>query len=99
MAGTIKVTTGKLSAAAQQMRSINQQLSLDLDTIKNQITSLNGSWESDSSRSVRAKILEKETLFARYKQTIDEYANKLDEIAANYVQTESALTGNADRLK
>jgi WXG100 family type VII secretion target len=95
----IQISFAEVSATAGTIRSLNNSLSSELDTIRKEINDLSATWISDSSETIRGKINGMVPKFENYKQIVDSYAKFLDNVVTNYNQTEASINNNASAFR
>ena len=99
MAEGINITLAEVTATASSIRSTNTNLSNTLSQIKTQVANLSGSWQSDASETIRAKMNAMESKFENYREVVESYAKFLDNTVANYEATESSINSAASSFK
>lgn len=92
----IKISTSQVAATASQIRTLNTSLESRLSDIKAQMNGLTSTWQSDGCTAIQSKFNALEPKFAEYKQIVESYAKFLDNTAASYDATETAVESNAN---
>lgn len=97
MAGEINVSTQKLETGAKDIRTKNEKMRGQLDTIREKMHTLNGSWESEAATATMKKFdAMAEKYFESYSNVLNQYAEALETAASNYETKENTLTSNAN---
>lgn len=99
MADSIKISTQVLNDTAKKVRDINNQLDSKLADINKEMNNLESSWKSDAATDIRAAMNALKPRFAEMKEVVNSYAKFLDDTAASYESTESAIQTNAGAFK
>ncbi len=97
--GTINVKLSDLTATAQKVDTINNDLYQFLKNFQQKIDMLDdASWQSEGSQKIVAAINELAPSFDKYKQIIESYATFLRKTAEEYRANEDAIMTNADNI-
>ena len=89
---------GGVEDSATLIKKENEELRNYLQNIENHITSLEGSWESDSAAAIRTKIRGMKPKFEQYYKVVDNYVKLLHNAVADYRATERTNKSNADQF-
>ncbi|ADU31793.1 pore-forming ESAT-6 family protein [Evansella cellulosilytica] len=95
----IKITLGEVTKTANQIRTLNQSLSSNLEEIKKEMNTLSQTWQSDASNTIRTNFNALSPRFEEYRQVVDSYAKFLDNTVTNYNSAETAINNNANAFK
>lgn len=95
----IKISLNEVSATANTIRTLNQQLTAKLEEIKAQMNGLATTWQSDASETIRARFNALQPRFEEYREVVDSYARFLDETVQAYDVAETAINNNASMFK
>ena len=88
----------EVEASANLIKKENDDLRAYLQNIENHITSLEGSWESDSAVAIRGKIKGMKPRFEEYYKVVDNYVKLLHNTVADDKATERTNTSNAEQF-
>lgn len=99
MAEGINISLQEVSAIAGKIRSLNQELSLNLTDIKTSMNNLETSWQSEASKTIIANFNALAPKFENYEQIVESYAKFLDTTVTAFTETETAITNNANAFK
>lgn len=95
----IKITLNEVSSTANQIRSLNQNLTSVLAEVKQEMNALSAVWQSDASETIRAKFNNLQPTFDNFREVVDNYAKFLDQTVTTYNDTESQINNNASAFK
>lgn len=90
MAGMFTVTPSALRDKAADLRNQNKTLRSQVDQLRTQEGSLRGMWEGEAHDTFAREFTKDMTKLDEFASAIDMFANKLDEIAAEYERAENA---------
>lgn len=95
----IRISLNEVSTTADTIRSINESLYDDLMQIRQQVTSLDSYWQSDTSDTVRSRFQQFSTRFDTQKEVINAYVKFLEFTVSSYDSLESTLNANASSFE
>ena len=95
----INISMNEVSDTAGKIRSLNQMMYEELNEMKREINSLNGSWISDASEEIRNRFNQFSLRFDNQKEVIDSYAKFLDMTVSSYETLEAAVQNNASTMQ
>ena len=95
----LKISLGEVMECASRIRSCNQQMYDELNSMKKEMNSTNTAWISDGGEAIRAKFNLFASRFETEKETIDSYAAFLDRTAESYDTLETTITSNAQSMQ
>lgn len=95
----IKVDWNELSHKGELMVTESGNMETILGNIKTEITNLDQTWQSNSAEQMIGYINGvMTTTFEKYKKVVEEYGKYLKEASKRYSETESNLTGEANKM-
>ena len=95
----LKVTPSQLKSKAGEFKSKANKVRSTTDKMLNEIKSINGStWAGDASKAYKSQFAKLENDMNDMYKMITEYANDLEDIAAQYESTEKANEALAQAL-
>ena len=95
----INISMNGVSDTAGKIRSLNQMMYEELNEMKREMNSLNGSWISDASEEIRNRFNQFSLRFDNQKEVIDSYAKFLDMTVSSYETLEAAVQNNASTMQ
>ena len=95
----ISISLEQVLETARNIKSLNTQIVTRLNEIKREMNSLESSWQSESSTTIRANFNKLEAKFENYKNIIDSYGTFLESTVDSYTQTESSINNNASAFQ
>ncbi len=95
----LKISLGEVMECASRIRSCNQQMYDELNSMKKEMNNTNIAWISDGGEAIRAKFNLFASRFETEKETIDSYAAFLDRTAESYDTLETTITSNAQSMQ
>ncbi|MGN0610508.1 MAG: pore-forming ESAT-6 family protein [Ruminiclostridium sp.] len=99
MADSIQISTQVLVDTATKIRNINNTLDQKLAEINKNMNDLEATWKSDAGSEIRAAMNALKPRFEEYKTVVESYAKFLNNTAASYENTETAIQNNASAFK
>lgn len=95
----IEVDWNELSHKGELMVTESGNMETILGNIKNEITNLNDTWQSNSAEQMIGYINGvMTTTFEKYKKVVEEYGKYLKEASERYSETEGSLTEKANTM-
>lgn len=91
----IKITLSEVSQTASQIRTQNANLDEILSYVSKIMNELNSVWESDGAETLLQRFMHFSSRFTDESQTIESYANYLDQTVSMYDSLETTITSNA----
>lgn len=98
MAENINVSSEVLNETASKIRTCNSEMDEQLNDILNQVNSLEKSWSSTASSTIRDAMNAMKPKFEQYKEVVESYAKFLVDTAQLYEETESTINTNASQF-
>ena len=95
----ISISLEQVLETARNIKSLNTQIVTRLNEIKREMNSLESSWQSESSTTIRANFNKLEAKFENYKNIIDSYGTFLENTVEAYSRTESSINNNASAFE
>ena len=95
----ISISLEQVLETARNIKSLNTQIVTRLNEIKREMNSLESSWQSESSTTIRANFNKLEAKFENYKDIIDSYGTFLENTVEDYSTTESSINNNASAFE
>lgn len=95
----INISMNEVSETAGKIRNLNQMMYEELNEMKREMNSLNGSWISDASEEIRNRFNQFSLRFDNQKEVIDSYAKYLDMTVSSYETLEAAVQNNASTMQ
>ncbi|MBR3310469.1 MAG: WXG100 family type VII secretion target [Solobacterium sp.] len=95
----INISMNEVSDTAGKIRNLNQMMYEELNEMKREMNSLNGSWISDASEEIRNRFNQFSLRFDNQKEVIDSYAKYLDMTVSSYETLEAAVQNNASTMQ
>jgi len=99
MADSIQISTQVLVDTATKIRNINNTLDQKLAEINKNMNDLEATWKSDAGSEIRAAMNALKPRFEECKTVVESYAKFLNNTAASYENTETAIQNNASAFK
>ena len=93
----ISISLEQVLETARNIKSLNTQIVTRLNEIKREMNSLESSWQSESSTTIRANFNKLEAKFENYKNIID--GTFLENTVEAYSTTESSINNNASAFE
>ena len=98
MADTINISLPEVTATANSIRDINKNLSTTLEEIKGLMDSLESTWQSEGSDTIRNAFNALQPRIDEYHDVVDSYADFLDKTVEKYTTTETTVTSGASEF-
>jgi len=95
----IKISLNEVQSTANQIRSLNQNLSARLDEIRNEMNALQNTWNSDASNTIRSNFNALQPKFENFREVVNSYSTFLDQTVNAYNAAEDAINNNASAFK
>ena len=95
MSNTIQVTTATLKNKANELKSLNSKFKSQVENLKSAESSLNGMWEGEAKTAFHKAF----TQMHNFYNAIEQYVQKLDQIATAYEQAEKKNIATATTRK
>ncbi len=95
----IRITLPEVSAATNNIRSINASMDDILNDISKMMNDLTGVWKGTAGEAIVERFKRFSTRFIDESQTIEEYAKYLDYTVSSYDSLESTLSSNASNFE
>ena len=95
----IQVQTQVLLDTAEKMKSINSNMTEELDEITREINNLEADWKGDASSEIRSAINALKPKMEQYRDVVNDYAQYLINTANNWGDSESAIQSKAETFK
>ncbi len=96
----INISINEVKSIAGEIRRLNDNLSNQLREIMNDMNSLEASWQSQASLTVREGVKAMEPKLANYTQIVESYAAFLDRtVADQYSSLEQRINNEAQQFK
>ena len=95
----ISISLEQVLETARNIKSLNTQIVTRLNEIKREMNSLESSWQSESSTTIRANFNKLEAKFENYKNIIDSYGTFLETTVDSYTNAESSINSNASAFE
>ena len=92
MAGSFTVTASALRDKANELRKQNKNLKNQIEGLRAKESSLSGMWEGDAHESFSREFIKDMGKLEQFYSAIEDYANKLDQLAQEYDKAESTNT-------
>lgn len=99
MAMSIEVSTARLASTAEDIKTLNQNLTDQLAEIRKEVKELVNIWDSEASEVLRGDFESYAPKFQEYKEVVDSYVTFLKQTAEAYDKTETHIKSNADLFK
>lgn len=95
----LKITLSEVSETANQIRTQNANLDEILSYVSRVMNDLNSVWESDGAETLLERFMNFSSRFLDESQTIESYANYLDQTVSMYDSLETTITSNASNFE
>lgn len=95
----IKISLNEVSSTANQIRTLNQNLTSRLEDIKREMNALQSTWQSDASNTIRQNFNALQPKFEQFREIVDNYSKFLDQTVSAYDTTETQINNNASAFK
>ena len=95
----ISINLEEVRATAKTIKSLNSKLATRLDEIKKEINSLESTWQSQASNTIRNNFNKLESKFQECKKIIDSYGTFLETTVDSYTRAESSINSNASAFE
>lgn len=95
MAKTFTVTPATVNSKAQELHSQNARLKSLIESMRAQEESLNGMWDGEANDAFHNAFMKDITQMSNFYNAIEQYVQKLQEIAKKYQQAENTNCGIA----
>lgn len=95
----IQISLQEVQDTANQLRSLNMLMDVELNAMKSEMNRLDSSWISDGSLEIRNKFNLFSSRFEKQKETINQYAKFLDLAVSSYDTLETTITSNASGMQ
>ena len=99
MSNTIQVTTATLKNKANELKSLNSKFKSQVENLKSAESSLNGMWEGEAKTAFHKAFTQDITQMHNFYNAIEQYVQKLDQIATAYEQAEKKNISTATTRK
>lgn len=100
MAEGISISLSEVSRTAGTIRTLNNNLTAQLNDIKTQMNNLSATWQSDASETIRTNFNSMANQqFENYRRIIESYAKFLDDTVSTYDSVETAINNNANAFR
>lgn len=102
MSNTIQVTTATLKNKANELKSLNSKFKSQVENLKSAESSLNGMWEGEAKTAFHKAFTQDITDITQmhnFYNAIEQYVQKLDQIATAYEQAEKKNIATATTRK
>ena len=88
---TINITMEEVRSIAGTIEGLNTELTDNLNAIKNHLTKLEDTWQSDAATTIVSKMRGMETTFSEYESVVADYVEFLRNTATAYETAESSI--------
>lgn len=88
---TINISLAEVTAIANKITSLNEELSGRLEKIKTALTDLQNTWSSDASKTIVEKMNQMDPRFKEYKEVVESYSQFLHQTVEMYDTAETQL--------
>lgn len=95
----ISISLAEVSAAAQQISTLNAQMNEALLEMKREMNSLEGGWISEAGETIRTRFNAFANRFETQRITISNYARYLEQVVSSYDTLEGAISANASGMQ
>ncbi|WP_027088426.1 pore-forming ESAT-6 family protein [Cohnella panacarvi] len=95
----INISLGKLTSTAEQITTLNKNLTDQLEEIRKEVKNLSNSWQSDAATELSRDFESYAPKFEEYREVVKSYATFLMNTAEAYDKTETHIKNNADLFK
>lgn len=95
----ISINLEEVRTTAKTIKSLNSKLATRLDEIKKEINSLESTWQSQASNTIRTNFNKLESKFQECKKIIDSYGTFLETTVDSYTSAESSINSNASAFE
>lgn len=90
-----KVTPAVLRSNADQLTELNARYKGSVDALANSENSLNAMWDGEANDAFHAAFMTDKSKMDEFSRLIEQYTERLRQIAVRYEQTEQTTTGIA----
>jgi uncharacterized protein YukE len=94
----IHISIAEVSAASEQLNTLNGQMNEALLAMKRDMNSLEGGWISEAGETIRTRFNAFANRFENQRQVISAYARFLALTAESYDSLEAAISANASGM-
>lgn len=95
----IQVTASQLSDSQAQLKNFNSELKSAIEEADNMVRQLKNDWEGDASDAFQASYTSNSQRLMRATEGIQSFITALENIIAQYKQTEAANVNIANSMK
>lgn len=95
----ISISLEEVSATAKTIKDLNNKLVASLDDIKKEMNSLESTWQSQASSTIRTNFNKLEAKFQECKKIVDSYGKFLETTVDSYKKTEASINSNASAFE
>lgn len=88
---SITITLEDLTAAANEIKTVNTNMQSTVSDINTEIKAVSESWQSDASTAFNEKFVAFMRVFDDCKKAIDNYAKFLDDTVIAYQEADAAI--------
>ena len=99
MSSTIQVTTATLKNKANELKNLNSKFKSQVENLNSEESSLNGMWEGEAKDAFHKAFSQDITQMHNFYNAIEQYVQKLEQIAAAYEKAEKKNTSTATTRK
>ena len=99
MSSTIQVTTATLKNKANELKNLNSKFKSQVENLNSAESSLNGMWEGGAKDAFHKAFSQDITQMHNFYNAIEQYVQKLEQIAAAYEKAEKKNTSTATTRK
>lgn len=99
MSSTIQVTTATLKNKANELKNLNSKFKSQVENLNSAESSLNGMWEGEVKDAFHKAFSQDITQMHNFYNAIEQYVQKLEQIAAAYEKAEKKNTSTATTRK
>lgn len=92
---TINISLSEVTAIANKITSLNDDLSSRLEQIKTALVNLESTWSSDASQTIVEKMNQMDPRFKEYKEVVESYSQFLHQTVQMYDDAETQLQSYA----
>ena len=85
----IRVTATQLRTGADELEALNQQFRNAINQLESQEGTLNGMWDGEANNTFHTAFNNDKIQMTNFYNAIEQYVQKLNEIAARYSQAEA----------
>ena len=95
----ISINLEEVRATAKTIKTLNSKLATRLDDIKKEMNSLESTWQSQASSTIRTNFNKLESKFQECRKIIDSYGTFLETTVDSYTNAESSINSNASAFE